>query len=129
MGEADWSLQYSIRVGLAGCLYLIFGYVLKFHTSKRDQLSCGVVYSLLFTVIALLNLIAFTRLWHISTRGEGEMMWSIFTSLQRNTILNEVLLQISYLLPLMHIKFVAFSLDNVMSRDTSHTLATPKMLL
>ena len=62
--ESMWGMligvYYSIRVGLAGCLYLIFGYVLKFHTSKQDQRSCGVVYSLLFTVIALLSLIAFT---------------------------------------------------------------------
>lgn len=62
--ESMWGMligvYYSIRVGLAGCLYLIFGYVLKFHTSKQEWLSCGVVYSLLFTVIAFLSLIAFT---------------------------------------------------------------------
>ena len=62
--ESMWGMligvYYSIRVGLAGCLYLIFGYVSKFHTSRGDQLSCGVVYSLIFTVTALLSLIAFT---------------------------------------------------------------------
>ena len=62
--ESMWGMligvYYSIRVGLAGCLYLIFGYVLKFPTSKQDQLSCGVVYSLIFMVTALLSLIVFT---------------------------------------------------------------------
>lgn len=62
--ESMWGMligvYYSVRVGLAGCLYLIFGYALKFHTTKRDQLSCGVVYSLIFTVAALLSLTAFT---------------------------------------------------------------------
>ena len=61
--ESMWGmligLYYSIRVGLAGFLYLIFGYALKFHSSRQDQLSCGVVYSLLYTAIALLSLIGF----------------------------------------------------------------------
>ena len=53
-------LYYSLRVGIAGCLYLIFGYVLDFRTSRQGQLSCGLVYSLTFTAIALLSLIVFT---------------------------------------------------------------------
>ena len=61
--ESMWGmligLYYSIRVGLAGFLYLVFGYALKFHSSRQDQLSCGVVYSLVYTFISLLSLIGF----------------------------------------------------------------------
>ena len=68
--ESMWGMligaYYSIRVGLAGCLYLIFGYAFKFQQSGRsstvshNQPSCGVVYSVIFTVSAFLSLIAFT---------------------------------------------------------------------